>query len=610
MSNYGTLVRILDQIRKEAPAEYKSYYPLETDIEKINQARAKALIHLYLKVKFGLLDFGQREQYVTDGIDDGGIDAYYIDAEAKKIYLMQSKFRANAPNFQSKEIELQDILKMDVDRILKGETCYESGQIYNGKVQSLIKNLQAISNIALYNYQIVILANLTNVSPSELKKLVGSYEANIINYARCYRELVFPVVSGTYFSAKDVFVSLDLTGKSAGSRVRYEVETEFAECEITVVFVPTIEIAKILHKYKNSVLKYNPRSYLDLSSNPVNSEIAKTITRKTTNEFALFNNGITMLSDETLMTEQTGQKNRAQLKVTNPQILNGGQTAYTLSKVYSEQLKSGNPELCFKDKEVLVKVITFTQKAENAEEQAKKLQLIEAISKATNQQTAVTEADRRSNDKVQIEIQERIFNEFGLFYERKRGEFWNGRQEGYVDANKIIDRELFLRICLACNGFASQARRNSEEVIFGRADLYGTLNKPDKTRQYYFGFLCHRVMNEIEKKFDAVPNNKYGVLNYGNAIRYGKMAVVYVACRKCSDGTTKDGLEQTAEKVVNEYIEKWPEFESSVSKLAHNSDYFTPYVDAGSNTVRYEMNWANYYKGRNLNEDLRGHFKN
>ena len=212
MSNYDTLVRILDQIRKEAPAEYKSYYPLETDVEKLNQARAKALIHLYLKVKFGLLDFKQREQYVTDSTNDGGIDAYYVDEDGRTIYLIQSKFRTNAPNFQFKEIQLRDILKMDIDRILKGETCYDTGQLYNDKVQALIKRIQAISNISLYTYKVVILANLTNITPAELRKLVGAYDAEIFDFTRCYRELVFPVVTGTYFSAKDVFVSLDLTG--------------------------------------------------------------------------------------------------------------------------------------------------------------------------------------------------------------------------------------------------------------------------------------------------------------------------------------------------------------------------------------------------------------
>jgi hypothetical protein len=81
MSKYETLVNILDQLRKEAPPENKRYYHIETDLEKVNQARSRAFIHLFLKVKFGLLDFKERERVVTDGPYDSGIDAYYIDKE-------------------------------------------------------------------------------------------------------------------------------------------------------------------------------------------------------------------------------------------------------------------------------------------------------------------------------------------------------------------------------------------------------------------------------------------------------------------------------------------------------------------------------------------------
>ncbi len=39
------------------------------------------------------------------------------------------------------------------------------------------------------------------------------------------------------------------------------------------IFVPLIEIAKILYKYKNSVLRYNPRCFLGLKNNQVNPDI-------------------------------------------------------------------------------------------------------------------------------------------------------------------------------------------------------------------------------------------------------------------------------------------------------------------------------------------------
>ena len=144
MSNYNTLIRILDQIRKEAPAQYKSYYPLEIETEKLSQARSKAFVHLYLKVRFGLLHFEERQKYITDDIDDGGIDGYYLDKENKTIYLIQSKFRTHEVAFQEREIQLQELLKMDCDRVIRGETCYEDGKPYNGKVQSLIRSIQSV----------------------------------------------------------------------------------------------------------------------------------------------------------------------------------------------------------------------------------------------------------------------------------------------------------------------------------------------------------------------------------------------------------------------------------------------------------------------------------
>ena len=607
MSNHEILVRILDQIRKEAPAQYKSYYPLEAEIEKLNQARSRTFIHLYLKVKFGLLDFEERQQFITDDIDDGGIDGYYIDGEEKKIYLIQSKFRVSETAFHDKEIELQEILKMDTERIIHGETCYEDGKAYNGKIQAFIKRIQSIPDIALYSYEVVILANLTKLSQSQLKKLVGGLPTEILNFERCYNELVFSVITGTYYSARDVFVYLNLTKKSLGARIRYIVDTEFGECEITVVFVPTIEIAKIMHKYKNSILKFNPRSYLDLTNNPVNLQIEKTIREKETNEFALFNNGITILSDETYLTEQTGMKNIAQLKLTNPQIINGGQTAYTLSKIYEDELVSGEPEKYFAEKEVLLKVITLTSGAK-PENEAETLQLIESVSKATNQQTAVTDADRRSNDKVQVEIQKKVFDEFGYFYERKRGEFWNGRKDGYVDQRRIINRELFLRICVACNGMPAQARRNSERVLVNVDKFYGTLSYIDRVREYYFGYVCYDVLNEIQKKFEKIPHNRYGVINYGSALRYGKLAVVSVARKRFGNEIKTEAFKQEAEEAVNECLNKWLAFEKHISTLEHNADYFVENLDPETEQITYEVNYDNYYKGRTLNKDLQTYF--
>lgn len=318
-SKYISLVNILDQIRKEAPQEYKRYHVLETDTEKLNQARSRAFIHLFLKVRFGLLDFREREYYITDQSYDGGIDAYYISKETKKVCFIQAKFRTKEDNFQEKEISFEELLNMDVDRITEGKSTDEDGNEYNGKIKQLQRDINNVADIGRYGYEVIILANLKDQKQSKLRKLTGGFSTDVFDYEKTYSEIVFPVVSGTYYNERELCIQLNLSNTTLSScRISYTVNTKFKSCDISLVFVPTSEIGRILYKYKNSILKFNPRSYLELANNTVNKEISKTVTARDTNEFALFNNGITMLSEGTNFNERVGSIGEAQVVVTNP----------------------------------------------------------------------------------------------------------------------------------------------------------------------------------------------------------------------------------------------------------------------------------------------------
>jgi hypothetical protein len=72
-------------------------------------------------VTFGLLDFDEREQQVTDGSHDGGIDAYHIDEKSKTVFCVQGKFAHNAANFQNKQISVDDLVKVQLRRILRAK---------------------------------------------------------------------------------------------------------------------------------------------------------------------------------------------------------------------------------------------------------------------------------------------------------------------------------------------------------------------------------------------------------------------------------------------------------------------------------------------------------
>lgn len=605
MSKYDTLINILDRIRFEAPVAAIRYRPKHDEHEKLNQARSRALIHLYLKVSFGLLEFKDREKFITDGKQDGGIDAYYIDALNKKIILVQSKFRASADNYENKEITLSELLKMDVDRISEGETTDENGDEYNGKILQLLRELSEIPDAGRYTFKVIILANLKQIKQTALSKLAGGFPVELFDFTRTYKELVFPVVTGTYYNYSELCISLNLTNKSSSSaRISYNVETEYKNCDITVVFVPTEEIGRILYKYKNSILKFNPRCYLELRSNEVNKDIYETITNKTTNEFALFNNGITMLSDDTSFNERIGQKDKAQIIIENPQIINGGQTAFTLSRIFEEIVEGKREKEIFKNKEVLLKIITFGKTA--SAEEGHKLKLIEEISKATNRQSQVSDADRRSNDKIQIELQDQLFDQFGVYYERKKGEYSDGVRDKYISRTQIIDREVMLRLAMACAGYPAQARRSSSRVIFQEDNFTKYLSAATSTAKYYYSYLCHQHLILLEKGMAEDSQDSYGTARYGQAFRYGKYAVASVIVAK--HFVDHNSISEV-ESHVNEVIDQWLNFEIFASEKAENSDYFQITYNDEFEVKARNYNYDGYYKGRTLNSDLAKFFK-
>lgn len=601
MNKYETLVKILDVLRKEAPESYKFYHPLESNTIKLNQARARSYIHLFLKVKFGLLTFEEREKYVTDGSEDAGIDGYYIDQKEKKIYFIQSKFRDNKGNFEKREIKYEELLSMDIDRITEGEVAYESGIQYNSKIQKFIGELSSITDIARYKYEIIIIANTKNVSPNKLRKLSDGNPVTEYNFQRAYDELLFPIVSGTFYNQSDLKIQLNLSNKNSED-ISYSVETEFKDCDISVIFVPTLEIAKAMYKYKNTILKYNPRSYLNMEKGSINAEIAKTIISKETNEFALFNNGITILSDSTDLNKKIGKKGIGQLIITNPQIINGGQTAYTLSRIYEDVLDGKQDIEVFNNKEVLFKIITFSSEDNSdnpIEENGKKLKLIEAISKATNQQTVVSEADRRSNDKIQLDLQSLIFQEYGLFYQRKSGEFGEGLRNKYIDREKIIDREQLLRLAHATIGQPSQARRTGGNTLFKKSNFSKVLNDSSLFKEYVFAYRILKELNNIQSSFRGSSNNKDGIINYGYSLRYGKFSVISAIMKYYNEYK-----EKPIDVTVKFFLSKWLDFERVITGKKVNHRYFREIEDEETGVVQKILNFDGYYKGTTLNDQI------
>lgn len=93
----------------------------------------------------------------------------------------------------NKSIELEEINKMDIDRISRGERIDKNGVKYNDKIQRLIQNLSEIEQISRYDFNVIILANVSSVLADAMGKLLN-FPFEVYNYERAYEELVFPIV--------------------------------------------------------------------------------------------------------------------------------------------------------------------------------------------------------------------------------------------------------------------------------------------------------------------------------------------------------------------------------------------------------------------------------
>lgn len=594
MNLYNTLIKILDEIRLESDSSSSMYRP-ELGKATLIQSRSRALIHFFLKSNFGLLSFEEREKLITEGEFDGGLDAYYIDSVARKIYLIQSKFRNNARNYKNSDIKNEELWRMDLERITKGEKKDLDGNNYNKNIYRFQKKIQSIDSLADYVYEVVIIANLNEIQKKYIIKTFfpKKFTIKIFDHKSVNKELLFPYIGGNFFNKKELNLIINLPNKNSldEAPIKYKVITKNGACGVQMFFVPTEEIAKTMDKYQNSILKYNPRSYLGMQTNGVNKKIEYSILEIDTNDFVLLNNGITILCTKISFSNATGKKNSGKITIINPQIINGGQTSFALSHIYrrfvSGEIKS-NP---FKGKEVLLKII-------EQKDNKKYEDFTSAISLATNNQSVIKSADLKSNDKLQLSLQQYIFENYELYYERKKGEFFNAIKNSYIKKEHVINRVDFIRTAYASSfpditKITKNPKNITEENLFSDL-IFKILANKDEYEKFILSYLVYKELQKIKKLAKASSIDKWHLKIYGYALRYGDIAVTMVVTNNlCKNSWNEEIIKNEVKKILL----KWKEYENNVFKKPINNKYFNG-----------ENNPIGYYKGDTLIQDLKNYF--
>ncbi len=95
---------------------------------------------------------------------------------------------------------------------------------YNDRItKGLQRAIRRLIDPGSYTIQVVLLGNTKNLSPHQLHKLVEGYKVEQFPHERTYKELLFPVINGTYFTDPNLTIEINLANLKRDTHLDYGV---------------------------------------------------------------------------------------------------------------------------------------------------------------------------------------------------------------------------------------------------------------------------------------------------------------------------------------------------------------------------------------------------
>ncbi len=327
---------------------------------------------------------------------------------------------------------------------------------------------------------------------------------------------------------KGIAIPISVLAKAADPILIHPDEGVKGMGDSIVTLLSALSVAKIAQEYGQRLFERNVRLYLGRGR--VNKDMEDTLRDDAERQsFWYGHNGITILCDDFKVVGPSPKPKSVLL--TNPQIVNGCQTATTLARVLGASGSAGDIE----DFAVMSRIIKLRGSKRDREYAA------ELIAYRTNSQAAVNDADLRANDPHQRHLQN-ILEPFGRnwFYERKRGEWKNlpGQRKQKFRARKkadrVIARDLYQQAWRAYTGRPAEAivRKNAVWVRGSGqgGDLYGEVF--DMERRACDVILVSRLLDWFAQIFGVRHDGgslcfdiHNGLKGHGSDIRRAKMLI-------------------------------------------------------------------------------------
>jgi hypothetical protein len=384
------------------------------------------------------------DEYIIDGGCDRGIDFIIVDHETRTIDIGSTKvvatFKKSQNNFPGATI---DKIISFIDDLLhrRDALLSDSNPLLRLKVEEIWDALEHET----YGIRVHLFSNQKPLATAERERLEAYLSRNNVGL---FERHLYELSHGAIRASKPRFT------KTLRTTVENSFEYQEGGARALIARLSLPELYEFLKDpnekdFDERLVAQNVRYFLG-SSVPVNREIRETLVTGRANEFSLLNNGMTIVCDQMVMVAG----GCFPIKLVNPQIVNGGQTAVVVHSV------GASPPRDFSKGSINVKLVETSDK-----------ELIERIAVGSNTQNRIFGRDLRANDNVQLRLASSL-SAHGYFYRRKRGE------QPPQPRMRIIDAIRAGQLILAyVSGEPAKAKTGTNDV-FG--DLYDVIFNPNK----------------------------------------------------------------------------------------------------------------------------------
>lgn len=417
-------------------------------------------------------------EYLTDGANDGGIDAIFNDpsSEHNDIIVVQSKYYNSTP--------------LTTDNV--------AGELY--KINETLKNLQSNKVVGFNDKLVTAYRNATSQMEDDGGIRIVFFTSYQPKNKRERNKLEKSM--RTYFSGYDLEMSfqgdieaqIELcdNGKLCVDydKISIDRKDNYLEYEESVIVnISAMSLQELYQRRRNGLLGLNLRYYVKQKA--VDTGIEKTVDKEPEN-FWYKNNGILIICDDY---EIDGKE----IKLWNFSIVNGGQTTNRIGKMDIE-----------KDFFLQCKVVKS-----KGETQTKKDTFALEIAEATNSQKPIKKADLKANTVEQLRLKERL-NAYHVYYITKKGD---KAPKQYSEPYQVATLEQIGKLGLAAVlQMPGSSRSNSQRMyndeyyysIFGLDAKEGVMADLLRISSYYDKFLKYHIKDKGYDEKTVLPMLKNG----------------------------------------------------------------------------------------------------